>query len=61
MKTDRKTTPLFYMLTILALIRIGWMPASAQQDIAQEAYLIFQQNCLNCHGEHGAFTRRPYH
>ena len=24
--------------------------------LAQQAYAIFQQNCLNCHGEHGAFT-----
>ena len=28
----------------------------AQQNLAQQAYAIFQQNCLNCHGEHGAFT-----
>ena len=41
---------------ILVLILIGWTTAFAQQDIAQEAYLIFQQHCLGCHGEHGAFT-----
>ena len=28
----------------------------AQQNLAQQAYAIFEQNCLNCHGEHGAFT-----
>ena len=56
MKTQRETNPLLYALTVLALILMSWTTASAQQDIAQEAYLIFQQNCLNCHGEHGAFT-----
>ena len=56
MKTQRKTHILLYTLTILTCILIGWTRASAQQDLAQDAYLIFQQNCLNCHGEHGAFT-----
>lgn len=56
MKTQRETNPSLYALTILAFILIGWTTAFAQQDIAQEAYLIFQQHCLGCHGEHGAFT-----
>ena len=56
MKTQRETNLLLYTLTILALILLNATIASAQQDLAQEAYLIFQQNCLNCHGEHGAFT-----
>ena len=56
MKTQRETNPLLYALTISALILMSWTTASAQQDLAQETYLIFQQNCLNCHGEHGAFT-----
>ncbi|MDE0636650.1 MAG: leucine-rich repeat domain-containing protein [Candidatus Poribacteria bacterium] len=56
MKTERETNLLLYTLTVLALILIGWTTASAQQDIAQEAYLIFQQQCLNCHGPHGSFT-----
>ena len=30
--------------------------ATAQQNLAQQAYAIFEQSCLNCHGEHGAFT-----
>ena len=34
----------------------GYTAVSAQQDLAQQAYAIFQQNCLNCHGPHGAFT-----
>ena len=28
----------------------------AQENLAQEAYAIFEQSCLNCHGEHGAYT-----
>ncbi|MCE2414904.1 leucine-rich repeat domain-containing protein [Candidatus Poribacteria bacterium] len=30
--------------------------AEAQQDLAQEAYLILEQSCFDCHGPHGAFT-----
>ncbi len=56
MKTRRAPHALLYTLTILAFIVTGGTTASAQQTLAQEVYLIFQQNCLNCHGEHGAFT-----
>lgn len=28
----------------------------AQDNLAQQAYAIFEQNCLNCHGQHGAYT-----
>ncbi|MCY3549685.1 MAG: leucine-rich repeat domain-containing protein [Candidatus Poribacteria bacterium] len=30
--------------------------SSAQENIAQQVYAIFQQNCLGCHGKGGAFT-----
>jgi len=43
---------------ILALIGFGFGTADAQQNLAQQAYAIFQQNCLNCHGPHGAFTEQ---
>ena len=46
----------YLTLIILTLIGLGFGTADAQVDIAQQAYLIFQQNCLNCHGPHGAFT-----
>ena len=46
----------YLFFSILAFIAIGFGTAVAQQDLAQEAYAIFQQNCLGCHGEHGAFT-----
>ena len=43
-------------IALLTLLIFGGGTAFAQQNIAQQAYAIFQQNCLNCHGPHGAFT-----
>ena len=46
-----------YILLIgLGLVVLGYRSADAQGTLAQQAYAIFQQNCLNCHGEHGAYT-----
>ena len=46
-----------YILLIgLGLVVLGYRSADAQGNLAQQAYAIFQQNCLNCHGEHGAYT-----
>ena len=47
---------IFSLLVVSALVVLGFGTADAQQNIAQQAYGIFEQNCLNCHGEHGAFT-----
>ena len=41
---------------LLTLILVNPHRVYAQQNLAQQAYAIFEQNCLNCHGEHGAFT-----
>ena len=30
--------------------------ADAQNNVAREAYLIFERSCLNCHGPHGSFV-----
>ena len=46
----------YCFLIILIFLILGYGTAAAQQNLAQQAYLIFQQNCLNCHGPHGAFT-----
>ena len=47
----------FILFTCLLLPILGsYQNADAQENIAQQAYAIFEQNCLNCHGEHGAFT-----
>ena len=40
----------------LVLILGNCQSVDAQENLAQQAYAIFQQSCLNCHGEHGAFT-----
>ena len=43
---------------ILTHLILGSGAASAQQEIAQQAYAIFQQSCLGCHGPHGAYTEQ---
>ena len=46
------------VLTFIFLLMfiIGYQSVTAAQNLAQRAYAIFEQNCLNCHGEHGAYT-----
>ena len=46
----------YISLVALTFIGLGFGTAQAQENLAQEAYAIFQQNCLLCHGEHGSFT-----
>ena len=46
----------YISLVALTFIGLGFKTAQAQENLAQEAYAIFQQNCLLCHGEHGSFT-----
>ena len=41
---------------LLTSILVNFHSVDAQENLAQQAFAIFQQNCLNCHGEHGAFT-----
>ena len=43
-------------ICLLALILGSYQSVDAQETLAQQAYAIFEQSCLNCHGEHGAFT-----
>ncbi len=42
-------------IVILICIGFGFATADAQENLAQEVYAIFQQNCSNCHGASGAF------
>ena len=51
MKTSK-----YIFLVILTFVILGFGTAQAQNNLAQEAYAIFQQSCLGCHGEHGAFS-----
>ena len=46
----------YILLIVLVFVVLGSKSADAQGNLAQQAYAIFQQNCLNCHGEHGAYT-----
>ena len=36
---------------------MGYQSVDAQENLAQQAFAIFEQSCLSCHGEHGAFTK----
>ena len=56
MKTNRCFT--LIVLVVLAFVGLGFGTADAQVDIAQQAYAIFQQSCLSCHGPHGSFTEQ---
>ena len=40
---------------LLGLMTFTLLPADAQENIAEQAYNIFQQNCFNCHGPSGSF------
>ncbi len=51
-----KNCKIITFISVLTLILGNFHSVDAQQDLAQQAYAIFEQSCLNCHGEHGAFT-----
>ncbi|MCY3742660.1 MAG: leucine-rich repeat domain-containing protein [Candidatus Poribacteria bacterium] len=44
--------PIFSIFILIATA----LSASAQQELAQQAYLILENRCLDCHGPNGAFT-----
>ena len=50
-----KTITCFFLVFLLAYVWV-YHSAEAQENLASQAYAIFEQSCLNCHGEHGAFT-----
>ena len=45
----------YFALGFLTFIAFGVSTTHAQQDLAQQAYAVLQQNCLTCHGPAGAF------
>ncbi len=47
--------PIRYFSFVLLIFLFLGSSAYAQQNVAQQAYAIFQQSCLGCHGEHGPF------
>ena len=42
-------------LISLLIFIVGFQNAHSQQQIAQDAYAIFEQSCLICHGPDGAY------
>jgi hypothetical protein len=40
------------------MLVLGFQSVDAQQNIAQEAYAIFENSCNGCHGEGGSFTEQ---
>ena len=46
------------LICLLISILVNAHRVDAQQNLAQQAYAIFEQNCLNCHGAHGAYTEQ---
>ena len=46
----------FLGLICLLLVFYVSQDVDAQDTLARQAYAIFEQNCLNCHGTHGAYT-----
>ena len=48
----------FIKISCLLMLILGCQIAEAQQNLAQEAYLIFEKSCFDCHGPHGAFTEQ---
>ena len=50
-----KTYPYFALMLLISIL-LGGSVAEAQQNVAQDAYLILEQKCLTCHGPNGPFT-----
>ena len=46
----------YVCLVFLTCIAVGVLTTDAQQNVAQDAYLILEQKCLTCHGHNGPFT-----
>ena len=45
----------YFPIVILICIGFAFVTADAQENLAQQAYAIFEQHCLNCHGASGAY------
>ncbi len=46
----------FYLITCLLMLALSQQVVSAQQPLAQQAFAIFEEHCLDCHGEFGSYT-----
>ena len=45
----------YYYLIIVVFLMLGFLHHISAQNLAQEAYAIFEQSCLICHGENGSY------
>ena len=45
----------YYYLIIIIFFMLGFLHHVSAQNLAQEAYAIFEQSCLICHGENGSY------
>ena len=53
-----KVSRIFITFVCLLIFSAGYHGADAQDNLAQEAYAIFEQSCLICHGPNGSFTEQ---
>ncbi len=45
----------YFYLIIAVFFMLGFLHHVSAQNLAQEAYAIFEQSCLICHGENGSY------
>ena len=45
----------FCIITCLLMLALSQQVVYAQQPLAQQAFAIFEQHCLDCHGEFGSY------
>ena len=45
-----------YIIFCLLILLLNHQIAHAQQNLAQQAYTVFEQHCLDCHGEFGSYA-----
>ena len=46
----------FYTIICLLILTLSHQVVYAQQPLAQQAFAIFEQHCLDCHGEFGSYS-----
>ena len=47
---------IFCTIICLLILFLNYQIANAQQNFAQQAFTIFEQRCLDCHGEFGSYA-----
>ncbi len=45
-----------YTIVCILILVLNHQIAEAQQNLAQQAFTIFEQHCLDCHGEFGSYA-----